>query len=91
MNIDIMFLQEFIIPVIVGICLCVGYIVKKWISDVDNKYIPTINAVIGLALSIWMSGFQFSPGIILQGMFSGLAATGLYEAFRNIIEDFGEG
>lgn len=39
---DLGFLTEFMVPVIVGICLCIGYVVKKWIKDVDNKYIPTI-------------------------------------------------
>ena len=43
---DLGFLTEFMVPVIVGICLCVGYVVKKWIKDVDNKYIPTICAVL---------------------------------------------
>ena len=33
---DLGFLTEFMVPVIVGICLCVGYVVKKWIKDVDN-------------------------------------------------------
>lgn len=88
---DMAFLKDFCIPVIVGICLCVGYIVKKWIKDVDNKFIPTINAVLGLVLAVWINDFAFTPIILLQGIFSGLASTGLYEAFRNIIEDFGEG
>lgn len=39
---DISFLSEYMIPVIVGICLCVGWIVKQWVKDVDNRYIPTI-------------------------------------------------
>ena len=91
MTFDITFLQGYFIPVIVGICLCVGYIVKKWVADVDNKYIPTINAVLGLVLALWINGFAFTPEIILQGIFSGLASTGFYEAFRNIVEDFGEG
>lgn len=91
MTFDITFLQGYFIPVIVGICLCVGYIVKKWVADVDNKYIPTINAVLGLVLALWINSFAFTPEIILQGIFSGLASTGLYEAFRNIVEDFGEG
>ena len=46
------FLNEFMLPVVLGICLCVGYIVKKWISDIDNKYIPTIVAVYGLVAGI---------------------------------------
>jgi hypothetical protein len=54
---DLGFLTEFMVPVIVGICLCVGYIVKKWINDVDNKYIPTICAAIGVILAIWLNGW----------------------------------
>ena len=58
---DLSFLSEYLVLVIVGICLCVGYIVKKWIKDVDNKWIPTICAVIGVILSVWMNGWSISP------------------------------
>lgn len=64
------FLNEFMLPVVLGICLCIGYIIKKWIKDVDNKYIPTIVAVLGVALSIWISGWQITPEVILSGMIS---------------------
>lgn len=84
MNLD--FLQDYYIPVIVGICLCLGYIVKKWIADVDNKYIPTMNALVGLLLALWLHSWRISPDIILAGMFSGLAATGVYELFRQLLE-----
>ena len=87
MNLE--FLQSYLIPVIAGICLCVGYVVKKWVADVDNKYIPTINGILGLVLALWIHGWAFTPEILLAGMFSGLAATGLYEAFRNLTEGGG--
>ena len=83
---DITFLQDYIAPIIVGICLCVGFIIKQWVKDVDNRFIPTINAIIGLALAMWLNGWQIEPQVILQGLFSGLASTGLFEAFRNIID-----
>lgn len=83
---DITFLQDYIAPIIVGICLCVGFIIKQWIKDVDNRFIPTINALIGLVLAMWLNGWQIEPQVILQGLFSGLASTGLFEAFRNIID-----
>lgn len=89
MNLE--FLKDFYIPVIVGICLCLGYVIKKWVADVDNKYIPTINAAVGLLLALWMHSWAVSPEIILSGLFSGLAATGLYEAFRNLLEGKGNG
>lgn len=81
---DVSFIQEFMVPVIVGICLCVGYVVKKWLNDVDNKFIPTICAVVGLLLAVWING-AITPVGILQGLFSGLAATGLHQAFKQLI------
>ena len=83
---DLNFLTEFMVPVIVGICLCVGYVIKKWIKDVDNKYIPTIVTALGLVLAIWMNGWSISPQTILQGLISGLASTGLHQLFKQYLE-----
>ena len=80
------FLNEFMMPVVLGICLCVGYVVKKWIDDVDNKYIPTIVAVLGILLSTWISGWNVTPEVILSGLISGLGSTGLHQMFKNFIE-----
>lgn len=82
MNLE--FLNEFIVPVILGICLIVGYIVKKWLPDVDNKFIPTIVAVLGVVISVWVNSFTFTPEIVLQGLASGLASTGLYELVNQL-------
>lgn len=83
---DLGFLAEYTIPVVVGICLCVGFIVKKWVKDVDNKFIPTICSVLGVLLSIWLSGWSVTPAVILSGLFSGLASTGLHQLFKQLIE-----
>ena len=80
------FLNEFMMPVVLGICLCVGYIIKKWIKDVDNKYIPTICGVLDIVIAAWINGFAFSPEIVLSGLISGLASTGLHQAFKQFIE-----
>ena len=85
MNIE--FLTEYFTPVIVGICLCVGYVIKTAVPVVANKYIPAINAVLGLVLAVWIHWGAITPEVVLSGLFSGLAATGLYEAFRNLIGD----
>lgn len=79
------FLNEYMIPVIIGICLAVGYIVKHWIEDVDNKIIPTLCAVLGVAVALWMNWGDITPGVILSGLASGLASTGLHQAFKQII------
>lgn len=80
------FLNEFMMPVVLGICLCVGYVVKKWVDDVDNKYIPTIVAVLGILLSTWIGGWNVTPEVILSGLISGLGSTGLHQMFKNFIE-----
>ena len=82
---DIGFLTEYAIPLIVGICLCVGYIIKNLIpSDGINRFIPLIMGVLGVLLNFWVNQ-QFTAEVLLGGLFSGLASTGLYELFRNLI------
>lgn len=82
---DMEFLADFAVPMIVGICLCIGYIIKNIIPDDKiNRFIPLIMGVLGVALNIWI-GKSFTAEILLGGLFSGLASTGLYEMFRNLV------
>lgn len=82
---DISFLNEYMVPVIVGLCLCVGYIVKHWIKDVDNKVIPTLCAVVGVLLAAWMQWPNITPETLLAGLASGLASTGLHQAVKQLL------
>lgn len=83
---DLTALMEFMSVIIVGICLCVGYMVKHLVpTDKVNRFIPCIMGVLGLVLNIWIKG-QLTPEVILGGLFSGLASTGLYEGFKNLLE-----
>ena len=41
-------------------------------------------AVLGCILNVWIAGY-ISPEIILGGMLSGLASTGLHQTFKNLI------
>lgn len=83
---DITFLNECIVPVIVGICLCVGYVIKSSLDFIPNKYIPLIMLVVGLVINIWINK-SISPDIVLGGMFSGLSSTGMHQVFKNLIQD----
>lgn len=84
---DISGLVEYFDIVIVGICLCVGYIIKNAItSEKINKYIPLIVGLLGMILAIVSHLDSISLNIILTGLFSGLASTGLYETFKNLID-----
>lgn len=82
---DLSFLIEYAIPVIVGICLCVGYVIKTSIPKIDNKYIPLIMAILGLVLNVWIN-LNITPEIMLGGMFSGLVSTGLHQVYKNLID-----
>ncbi|MCI8512679.1 MAG: holin [Lachnospiraceae bacterium] len=80
------FLNTFMLPVILGICLCMGYVVKKWVNDIDNKFIPTIVTGLGVLLSAWIADWDLTPEVLLEGMVSGLASTGLHQVFKQFIE-----
>ena len=68
---DISVLTQYFSIVVVGICVCVGYVIKNSLDFIPNKYIINLNGI--------------NAEVILTGMFSGLASTGLYEMFKNLI------
>lgn len=82
---DLNLLGSYLVLVVVGICVCVGYVIKTSLDFIENKYIPLIMALLGCALNIWIAGYV-SPEVILGGLFSGLASVGLHQAFKNLIE-----
>lgn len=83
---DIGFLAAYAIPVILGICLCCGYILKNIVkTDKINAFIPLIMGVIGVVINVWIN-FAFTPEILLGGLISGLASTGLHQVFKQLIE-----
>lgn len=83
---DLTFLNQYIVLVVLGICLCVGYVIKTSITVMPNKYIPLIMLILGTIINVLININHITADIILAGMISGLASTGLYEAFKNLIE-----
>lgn len=84
--IDITLFTTLISPLITISCLVLGYILKNAVkTDKINPFIPLILGATGIICNIWSLG-AFSFDIVLSGAVSGLAATGLYEAFKNMIE-----
>ena len=83
---DLSVLTQYLSVVVVGICLCAGYIIKHSLDFIPNKYIPLIMGVLGLIVNILINlSSGITAEIVLSGWFSGLASTGLYETFRNLI------
>ena len=81
---DLTFMQDYLVLVVFGICLCIGYLIKTSVPKIDNKYIPLIVAILGVAINVWLNG-EFTPTVLLGGLFSGLASTGVHQVFKQMI------
>lgn len=81
---DMGFLLSYEKPIVVGICICVGYVIKSSLDFIPNKYIPLIMAILGLVVNILVSK-GIDGDIVLTGMISGLSSTGLHQVFKNLL------
>jgi len=77
-------LAQYVVLIVMGISLAIGYIIKHSLSFIPNKYIPLIMGILGTVLNVWLNAWNFTPEILLGGLASGLAATGAFELVRNI-------
>jgi len=83
MNINLDFITNYTL-VLLG-CLGMGYVLKHWIADIDNKYIPTIMLVLGAVIAC-ISKSTVTLEHIIYGAITGLASTGMHQMFKNLIE-----
>ncbi len=83
-------LNNYLVPVIVALCLIVGYIFKHWLKDVDNKIIPTVVTIVGIVTAVAMNWDNITVEIIVGGALSGLASTGLHQLFKQWIDNGGK-
>ena len=87
---DLNFLNDYYIPIVLIFCLIVGYCVKhiSWLNKISNEYIPTILAVLGAVLSVIATltgGGNVTLETVVYGAFTGLSSTGLHQMFAQII------
>ena len=76
--------DEYLIPIIAVGCLCIGFVLKKWMPA-DDKWIPTILLFLGALSGAILFGFNYEG--IVKGMLSGLASVGLHQAFYQFIKN----
>lgn len=79
------FLGQLYVPIVMAICLLVGYIMKHWIKDVDNKIIPTVLAVLGAVLAC-VNEWKITLDLVAAGAITGLSATGFHQMFKEWVE-----
>lgn len=89
---DLSFLMEYINLITLGICLCVGFALKyaKVFEWLGNQYIPLSMLVLGTIINVLVNIPSINAAVILGGMISGLASTGLYEMMRNLLDKDGK-
>lgn len=86
---DLSFLNQYFVPIVVAACLCVGYILRNIVpSDKVNRFIPLVVACVGIVAAC-VADMTISLDTVVCGMVSGLASTGLYELFAQFIEKAG--
>lgn len=83
---DLTFISELYVPIVLVACLVIGYCVKHitWLDKLSNEYIPTILAVLGATIAC-IANQEISLETIVAGAVTGLASTGLHQAFSQII------
>lgn len=82
MNLE--FLTNLYIPLVIAVCLVVGYLMKKFLPT-DNKWIPLVVTVLGAILGC-IDAHAITLVAIASGMISGLASTGLHQIFKQILK-----
>ena len=89
---DLSFLMAYINLVTLGICLCVGFSIKyaKIFDWLGNQYIPLTMLILGSVINILINIPNINATVVLGGMISGLASTGLYEMMRNLLDKDGK-
>ena len=83
MNLD--FITDMYIPVIIVATLTIGYVIKETpaLEKVANAYIPLIVTITGALLGVFISGLSVES--FVYGAVSGLASTGLHQAFTQLL------
>ena len=82
---DLKFITENFVPVIIVACVLIGYIIKVTPSfdKFANNYIPLIVTVLGAIMGVITNGMTLEA--IVYGAVSGLASTGLHQTFTQIL------
>lgn len=82
-------IQQYLEMSIVLVCLFVGYILKSVVSNKTvHTFIPLIVGILGIVAAIWVdasAGLPITLDTFTTGLASGLASTGMYELFHQLI------
>lgn len=78
-------IQQYLSPVIMGLCLLLGNTIKTSVPKIPNNYIPLILGLIGAILMVALNGLSVQNLII--GLVSGLSATGVHQIKKELTSE----
>lgn len=68
--------------------MIVGFILKKWIHDEKDRFIPTFLVIIGAILACIINQKLTIEGLV-SGAFSALSSTGTHQLFKQLLSGKG--
>ena len=74
-------IKDYIVVSIMVAVYLICEIIKPFLKDNNTKWLPLIAAVLGIGFNIWLN-MSFSFDIFLNGLASGLSATGMNQLIR---------
>lgn len=88
---DMSTITNFIEPVALVVCLCVGYVIKntKPFEKFANDYIPLTEMVLGIILvsiNDILTGSILGVETLASGAMTGIASVGLHQLFTRTIQ-----
>lgn len=79
-----MALSDFIVLIPCICAMIIGFLVKNALKFIPNRYIPIICAAVGVGINIWIN-MAVTPCVFVEGLVSGIAATGMFETVKNFV------
>ena len=78
-------IQQYLSPVIMGLCLLLGNTIKTSVPKIPNNYIPLALGLIGAILVVALNGLSVQNLIV--GLVSGLSATGVHQIKKELTSE----
>lgn len=78
-------IQQYLSPVIMGLCLLLGNTIKTSVPKIPNNYIPLALGLIGAILMVALNGLSIQNLIV--GLVSGLSATGVHQIKKELTSE----
>ena len=76
-------IQDYIVACIAVFVYLLLLILKPIIPENARKFIPLIAGLLGVFANIWLNQWEVSFPIVLEGLASGLSATGIDQLIKN--------